>query len=549
MAFLNRNLWKNAYLLEFWQTSLEDAFTFSVPPQAEDFTYPQRINETKTFGGSVFEDYGNDTIQITLSGTTINQELKLIYCEKNGIKNLNGEDEIFYLKDLIEKYGKFNKLKNKKIFLYALTNRKKNETQNHKCFQVWIQDLQIKRTKDKPFAYDYTLKMIGLPLTKTRVNKQGKISGAVESRLSELAAGIAEWKNNAAKQLNKLNGLGDIIGDVESAFLGIQEGYNTYTQFLADGFYNISDKIQEVDAFGEILVNTVMQPTGNSQLFIAMTDMVESVATLKTWWQRNKPSEAIKNAANQMGVSVQEFQDAMTKLISKTNTSTNKLYQELYEEMSEQHEFPLVVPGGYGKDDEVIMAYGYKEYQVTSGDTWSDIAFKFYGDPSYSTMLQLYNSNISLTDMNSGDYVYIPLINDNRSSITNNQVYPKFGVKDQLGSDIALVDGDYAVVKHDLGISKGMQTLEQAINNRLRTSINTRVRNVVYGIRNESGLADDKNIAAASYISTAVEQTIMEDPRVQNIENISWEGVESGIAINVTYTTFSGLTTSFKGVF
>ena len=58
---LNVNFWKKAYLLEFKMNGvLTDAFTFSVPPENEDFSFPQRKNETKTFGGAVVADYGND---------------------------------------------------------------------------------------------------------------------------------------------------------------------------------------------------------------------------------------------------------------------------------------------------------------------------------------------------------------------------------------------------------------------------------------------------------------------------------------------------------
>ena len=48
--YLNANYWKNAYLLEFRQnTAVKAAFTFSVPPEQEEFVFPQRKNETKTF--------------------------------------------------------------------------------------------------------------------------------------------------------------------------------------------------------------------------------------------------------------------------------------------------------------------------------------------------------------------------------------------------------------------------------------------------------------------------------------------------------------------
>ena len=84
---LNADYWNKAYLLEFKMNGvLTDAFTFSVPPESEEFAFPQRKGETKTFGGAVISDYGNDLVQINLSGSTINQELKLIYKSFNKFK-------------------------------------------------------------------------------------------------------------------------------------------------------------------------------------------------------------------------------------------------------------------------------------------------------------------------------------------------------------------------------------------------------------------------------------------------------------------------------
>ena len=53
-------------MLEFLEgDDLKECFTFSVPPESEELQFPQRVTETKTFGGSVFDDYGNDSYRIT----------------------------------------------------------------------------------------------------------------------------------------------------------------------------------------------------------------------------------------------------------------------------------------------------------------------------------------------------------------------------------------------------------------------------------------------------------------------------------------------------
>ena len=120
LNILNANYWKKAYLLEFRMNGiLTEAFTFSVPPENEEFSFPQRKSETKTFGGAVVADYGNDLVQINLSGSTINQELKLIYKSTLGYQELTGEQEIFLLRDILKTYGQRDKLQGKEVYLYS----------------------------------------------------------------------------------------------------------------------------------------------------------------------------------------------------------------------------------------------------------------------------------------------------------------------------------------------------------------------------------------------------------------------------------------------
>ena len=93
-------------MLEFLDgTEVKEVFTFSVPPESEEFVFPQRITETKTFGGSVFDDYGNDTYKITLSGSTINEDKKFIYRGLNPPLYLTGTKEIFTLQKIIQNWA------------------------------------------------------------------------------------------------------------------------------------------------------------------------------------------------------------------------------------------------------------------------------------------------------------------------------------------------------------------------------------------------------------------------------------------------------------
>lgn len=175
---MNLALWQKAYMLEFQSAaaiktgffgnglnSSSEIFTFALPPESEDFDYKQRVTETKTFGGAVFDDYGNDTYRIVLSGSTVNNEKKLIY---KGTKTLpgylTGEQEIFKLQETIDKYGQLDHLEDKKVYLYDLSKMTileiaSNSLNARSWWRVHINSLKIKRSKDKPFTYNYTLEM------------------------------------------------------------------------------------------------------------------------------------------------------------------------------------------------------------------------------------------------------------------------------------------------------------------------------------------------------------------------------------------------------
>ena len=171
-------------MLEFLKgVEVENVFTFSVPPEGEDYDFSQRLTETKTFGGSVFDKYGNDTIKINLSGTTGNEDKKIIY--RGFIKPplyLNGEKEIWELQKVIEEWHDLSSDTDgteKTIYLYdlsktnivdfmAISAGKTPATRNY--WQVFIKDLKIKRSSSKPNYYNYSLEMFALVKEKTKQN-------------------------------------------------------------------------------------------------------------------------------------------------------------------------------------------------------------------------------------------------------------------------------------------------------------------------------------------------------------------------------------------
>ena len=62
MGIINKRVFRKSYMLEILKNKeTQEVFTFSMPPKSEEFDFAQRVTETKTFGGSVIDKYGNDT--------------------------------------------------------------------------------------------------------------------------------------------------------------------------------------------------------------------------------------------------------------------------------------------------------------------------------------------------------------------------------------------------------------------------------------------------------------------------------------------------------
>ena len=259
---MNLGVWHKAYMLEIMGLQKEEGFslssalnfsgsevfTFALPPEAEDFDYSQRVTETKTFGGAVFDDYGNDTFKITISGSTVNNEKKLIYRGTKAIPEyLTGEKEIFKLRDLLYRSGKLENLEGKKVYLYDLSKMSAlqiaaGSPSKNSWWRVQIKSLKIKRSKDKPFTYNYTLEMIGYYEDKKTI--PSLFGGGVADFISG-AQNVLETINTAFATVEMATG---VCADIKAK---IDE-----TSKLIENIDNPQEAIQVIGGFERALIGT-----------------------------------------------------------------------------------------------------------------------------------------------------------------------------------------------------------------------------------------------------------------------------------------------------
>lgn len=423
---LNADFWNKAYLLEFKDGSrLTDAFTFSVPPENEEFSFPQRKSETKTFGGVVIADYGNDTVQINLSGSTINQELKLIYKSNFGSTKMTGEQEIFYLRDLLRDYGKKDKLKNKQVYLYSL-NGGGNVRTNPKWWRIYVSQLDITRSKEKPFCYNYKFSAIGDPeVTKERRNSRflGRLQDAVSSARSTITGAMATVQSKILEMqevANELEELGanliqDISESIEAVkattdvFEGSCNRYVNVVNGIVSGTADIAS--DAVDVATEVATDTVMlgdkvlssvfryYPTlaagvWNSALACkdAWDNLFEKTSNMEKYWDES--SMQMIRELFEGTVSDRDISDVYSTLGHDGVNAINVAVMESSRVLNNSS--VTVKPGDTDENDEIIVTYGYKVVRITDAETsWDQLAQDYYGNPDFASIIAMYNNGVA----------------------------------------------------------------------------------------------------------------------------------------------------------
>ena len=557
---LNADYWKNAYLLEFKiNGTLTDAFTFSVPPESEEFVFPQRRSEIKTFGGLVVADYGNDAVQIDLSGSTINQELKLIYKSRLGMAMMTGEQEAFYLRDLLKKYGTRDKLQNKEVYLYSLNGGGTKTTHNPKWWKIYIGQLAINRSKDKPFCYNYKFSAIGVPeVTRKKplynLNVINRINNTLYDFNSNLSNVIAEMTSIADKieeyggafieelsgYIGNLNSCIDIFNGAATRYVSIISGIINDTSYLVTDSLTLGDKVLfSAIRYFPTMVDDVWNSCQN--LISAANNVANYCANLdetftESYWYSIQ--ELFDNS-----VSKEDISDAISTLGHQEVNLAKSIFTSVSKNLNDIS--VAVIPGEMNEDDKIITTYGYKVVALSDAETnWDQLAQDYYGDASLSNLLATYNNLPTDEPLKPGQSILIPNLNMADSKTSENEVYNSPDVKDNYGKDLLIEDRDFGIYNGDLAVVNGVDNLEQALLNRYSTLIGARIRVEAYGIQASIG---DALSATSALIQSSVHQTTVEDPRVDSVEDISFQGKGDSLTVSVIYIDKNGAKRNFGG--
>lgn len=566
---INNNIYKKSYLLEIYDRSkatITDAFCFSVPPENEEFTHTQRISQTKTYGGLCVDRYGNEAVKISLGGSTINQEFKYIFRSSLASKKLNGEQEIFYLRDMLEKA---NSDENAELRLYDLskaeksTDPKQNSNTSYisSWWTVYVDQFRIKRDKSKPLTFNYqieftaipeqikksfqieTIKIKNIQTGKTELVEQIKNSPAavttqIENGINKMRLGITACNKAYEKASNFIDQLSVVtkyLDEFESVFNDYAEGIQNFHSLRAK-------TVNQVVKIGD----SILRSTQNicidygRTLVAACQAVKDSVYVFKDLYEEVKKLDPNKiyseEKLNALNTSIYELTNSSKVAANEVIEGCNEIVANFTKSIVPT----LIVNTDENGNDYVVVSYGSKKVVLKEGDSLEKLSYEHYGTTDYVPMLENFN-NLSDDDLTVGMEFTIPILEPEPASY-NNDIYAN---DSNIGADIKLTEnGDLSVFGGDLEEITDTENLSQAVNIRLSAYMGSNVRNVLYGLRNTTG----ENSSSNSYLLASLEQTLSREPRIKSIDNISYKGSGDKLYISLAYTDINDNKREFNGV-
>lgn len=592
-GYLRGGLWKQSYLLEFYKKEggeLTNSFCFGVPPEVEEITLGMRKSETKTFGGLIIDDYGCDNAyKMTLQGSSINNELRRIYSPIGQDKYLTGEQEIYAFKQFIEDCKKKENLDGV-MYLYDLSKYKRGKEDrsiNIFSWQVFPGDLKIKRSKEKPFTYTYSIDFTAIP-----TDKKGSFDGFEEEKE------VLTFEQTLDELLLKIDYL---------VFSQIRGGVVKFEAQTIDKINNLRDHIKNTKAFGRAIVKGTIREIQNALFSIidlgnvsislyhetvgSVVPLVMEVVDYFALMGYDITKKLVEFVNNVYSVTKKEFYipkgtfDTVELTADKIMTEWDKVFLGAYKEVRKvtkfsksilpnqleikekeeerkakekkaledrfgsRDEFNAKIRESHKNENNDVTMYGAKFVSITDGMSFERLAVENYGDVNRKDLIARFNnaSNVEELIREGRKGVFLPIL-EKKESNSNNKIIGFSSQRDAYGVDIALDENgnmEFDSARRDFKLVRGKRNLSQAILNRLKENINKRFMLQYYGIK--QSLPDAPNVANA-YILSSIIRTLNMEPRIKAILGVSFKGEGDVLRIDIDYQDIAGSVNTLQGV-
>ena len=561
-----------AYYLNLWQKSVYfellheerfmHGFALSLPPQSIEVAEPQRVAETKTYGGMFVDDYGMDAAKITISGTTGNSQIRPTYAYR-GERWMDGKNELYFFRDRMIRYkARFDNAEAVEMRMYDLSaidqdiaapatpdDRRRNMIEAD-GWVVVLQDFRISRTKDQPYFYRYTIELTGLrPIGSFAPRYELPVvrtPDRMRDRLARIRRAL-NWLQNAYRTVKTVQAaINRVATDIRwcesrldgfiSAVAGTVPGVIDSATNVADATFSAYDAVAGLIAFPHEAANAILESC------IALRTVIEDFGRSHPWGVPDSVLTRLDGA--------KDAYSEKTSLLFRSQSSVRDTIQAASENIADAkaQSFPEahVLPKADGSF-EVVSTYGSVDVAATSETRLDALASQYLGDPDLAVMIASYNGLSKQEEITPGTTIRIPVLTEFSRHLAN-RIYTEPSKRTSLGADIELAAGGGVVILETgaVAVVSGRQNMEQAVRTRMAERIQHRIRLAVYGIRNEIGNAD---AIALSYLTASIKDTLLQDPRITDVFNMTLQGYGDSVRVEFDYTTISGVTARFGGAF
>lgn len=533
-------------------SQLVEAFTLTLPPDSIEIVQSQRINRTHTFGGVFEDDYGLGTAKITISGTTGNQELRSTYIPGKGSpKKYSGKEAIYEFRNKIIRYkvdAEEQGLEKYELRMYDLSvidEDKWNSADPSSAIysnylEAWVislDDFKISRTKEKPFWYNYSIDLFGIAPLDVYLDKPSKELGEpIPSDTPE-----TDTLQNLSDELGgKTSVLQRTRSAVKNAVGVLRRITNTIKNSLSWG-KNMIDKIDNVNVLiSDLLAQIDSYNQAATSIITSTTSTYRRVFNVAKF-----PAAAAKSTLSALRTVIADIKDTVEFSESLQKELGDDYF--LFEQVADEALRVAAQIVTFGKSNhadselsttlngEEITIYGITIYVADATTTLSRVASEMYGDPDKGELIALYNS-ITDEEVVVGTVLKIPKIVRPIRDV-NNKIYSwdrmsNFGRDIKIDKDGKIVfaeGGDFSIVSEE-------NNMVQAVNLRLNERLGARLRLVTYGISASVGDARSDTSPVAYIISNLV-NTLRQDPRIKQVENIKLLGAKDVLSMSFNLKT------------
>lgn len=545
-------LWQKSFLIEIVRKdngTLLRSFAFSMPPESVSIDVPQRVNIKKTFGGHFVDDYGVDSIPISIKGSTGNSQFKEIYWAST-TRYVDGKNEAFLIISKILQYKYELKDYDKyEMRLYDLSSVAEAMTgamltnaaaMDVNGWRVVLRDGKIERSKEKPMFYNYSIDFLAVePIGVKNPSYSVKYSmSAIEkimAKIDKLKANVNNLKKALASYRSFVDKIRLVEQGADALAAGARDFYRTVQGFIDTTATGINSAYDIILFPFDLVVD----------LFNGVRDVRQSFEAIFQDY-----SNSITNLENK-AIKLQET----INYIFGLEQDAADIVQEAKGAgaLPEVHIVPNTFVGAYpalnaadssSELDDIgyILTYGYTEIIATSETRLDELSNKIYGSPDYADLIAKFNGITGDSQLTPGMVVKLPYLSYT-TALRDSEIY-SYGTE-TYGTDIQLApDGDLVLAEfNDYNTTSGLANMEQAIILRMSEDQGARVRLLAYGIKQSRGNFDPFSLAI---LVTSIRDSLIRDSRIQSAFNFTLQQDSDLMVLSYDVELENGVTQQFS---